>query len=238
MIEKIIHYVWLGDHEKPASVIKNIQTWQKYNPGYQLKEWNEENFDVNLNPFVSQAYRDKKYAFVSDYIRLYALYHDGGIYLDTDMVAYQSFDTLLDNHFFLTFEKELVIASSIIGSEKGNPIILDMLKTIYEDLTFDVSRMREYANTILITNYFSMFYQQIKWNGQEQVINNRIHFYPGTLLVNPGRHNISIHLFEASWMKNKSSPKSSLGLFLRRHSNVGVVRFFYNINHLVRGIQS
>ena len=84
-MKKIIHYCWFGGKKIPNSVKKCIKTWKKYLPDYEIKEWNEENFDVNVCPFVKEAYENKKWAMVSDYARIYALYQDGGIYLDTDV---------------------------------------------------------------------------------------------------------------------------------------------------------
>ena len=85
MIPKIIHYCWFGESEKSALHIKCIESWKKYLPDYEIKEWNESNFDVNTVAYVKQAYDAKKYAFVSDYARLYALYNFGGIYFDLDV---------------------------------------------------------------------------------------------------------------------------------------------------------
>ncbi|KJD34637.1 hypothetical protein PK35_02355 [Tamlana nanhaiensis] len=85
MIPKIIHYCWFGGGEKSAFIKKCIRTWEKYLPEFEIKCWSEENFDINTNEFVKQAYIQKKWAFVTDYARFYALYKDGGIYMDTDV---------------------------------------------------------------------------------------------------------------------------------------------------------
>ena len=85
MIPKIIHYCWFGGAEKSAFIKKCIGTWEKYLPDYEIKCWSEENFDVNTNEFVKQAYAQKKWAFVTDYARFYALSKEGGIYMDTDV---------------------------------------------------------------------------------------------------------------------------------------------------------
>lgn len=91
-IPKKIHYCWFGKGEKPKIVKMCIESWREKLPEYEIKEWNEENFDISINNYVKQAYEAKKYAFVSDYVRLYALYIEGGIYMDTDVEVLKSLD--------------------------------------------------------------------------------------------------------------------------------------------------
>ena len=86
-IPKVIHYCWFGGKEKPPLVKKCIESWHQYCPDYEIKEWNETNFDVDCIPYVAAAYADKKWAFVSDYARLYLVYEYGGVYLDTGCAA-------------------------------------------------------------------------------------------------------------------------------------------------------
>lgn len=85
MIPKIIHYCWFGKGELPPLALKCIESWKKYMPDYEIKEWNEDNYDVRKIPYTSQAYDAKKYAFVSDYARFDILYEHGGLYFDTDV---------------------------------------------------------------------------------------------------------------------------------------------------------
>ena len=91
MIPKKIHYCWFGRAAKPRLAEKCIKSWKKYCPDYEIIEWNEDNFDVNLNPYTKMCYTQKKYAFLSDYIRLLIVYRHGGIYLDTDVEIIKSF---------------------------------------------------------------------------------------------------------------------------------------------------
>ena len=99
MIPKKIHYVWVGTAEKPDSVIKCIESWKKYCPDYEIIEWGNEEFEKIKNKYARQAFENKKWAFVSDYIRLYALYNHGGIYLDTDVEITQNIDRFLVHDF-------------------------------------------------------------------------------------------------------------------------------------------
>ena len=101
MIPKIIHYCWFGRNEYPEKVAYCIETWKKYLPDYELRLWNEDNFDVSCCEFAKQAYEEKKYAFVSDYVRLVALKNYGGIYLDTDIEVVRPFDEMLGHDVLL-----------------------------------------------------------------------------------------------------------------------------------------
>ena len=117
MIPKIIHYCWFGKGEKPKKIHKCINTWKEKCPDYQIIEWNENNFDVNKLRYTKEAYKAKKYAFVSDVARVKALYEYGGIYLDTDVIVYKSFDAVLDFKCVLGFEFGNYIATSFMACE-------------------------------------------------------------------------------------------------------------------------
>ena len=127
MIPKVIHYVWLGRGEKNDRIKHCIESWRKYLPDYEIKEWNEDNFDINYNDFTKHSYELKKYAFTSDVIRLYALYTEGGIYLDTDVEVYKSLDEFLNEEAFTGFECVHYPVTATMGCQKGNPVIKLML---------------------------------------------------------------------------------------------------------------
>ena len=91
-IPKIIHYVWVGNNEKPKDIKRCMETWKKHLKDYEIIEWNEKNFDIDSNKFVKEAYEARKWAYVSDYIRAYAIYNYGGIYLDTDVLVVEILD--------------------------------------------------------------------------------------------------------------------------------------------------
>ena len=104
MIPRIIHYCWFGRGPMPELALKCIDSWHKYLPNYTFRLWNEDSFDITSVPYVKEAYEAHKYAFVSDYVRLYALYREGGIYMDTDVEVLKSFDPLLPLSGFIGFE--------------------------------------------------------------------------------------------------------------------------------------
>ena len=103
MIPKVIHYCWFGRQVKPQLVIDYIEVWHRVLSDYEIKEWNEDNFNVDSLPYTAQAYKAKKYAFVSDVCRMYALL-EGGIYLDTDVRVLRTFNNFLKNKSFIGIE--------------------------------------------------------------------------------------------------------------------------------------
>ena len=106
MIPKVIHYCWFGRNPLPESARKCIESWKKYLPDYEIKEWNEDNFDVNIIPYTAEAYKLKKYAFVSDYARFWILYKYGGLYFDTDVEVIKPMDDIIARGPFMGCENE------------------------------------------------------------------------------------------------------------------------------------
>ena len=223
MIPKIIHYCWFGGKEKPKSVIKMIASWRKYCPDYQIKEWNETNFDISINQYTQEAYKAKKWAFVSDVARLYAIYSEGGIYMDTDVEVVKSFDSLLENNAFAGFEGTKWIGTNIIGAEAKNPIIAEFIslynntKFVKEDNSLDQTTNVERFTDLLINKYV------LSLNGKLQNLNN-IKIYPtdyfcpydyinGKLLQS--KNTFSIHWYSQSWI-NRSSLKKKLSQIYHR----------------------
>ncbi len=105
MIPKVVHYCWFGRNPLPESAVKCIESWRKYMPDYEIKEWNEDNFDVNIIPYTAEAYSVGKYAFVSDYARFWVLYHYGGIYFDTDVEVIKPIDDIVEKGAFMGVEE-------------------------------------------------------------------------------------------------------------------------------------
>ena len=105
MIPKIIHYCWFGNAPLPELAIKCISSWKRFCPDYEIKEWNEDNFDIACCPYVAEAYLKKKWAFVSDYARFWILYNYGGLYFDTDVELIKSIDDIVERGAFMGVEK-------------------------------------------------------------------------------------------------------------------------------------
>ncbi|MBW9278510.1 glycosyltransferase family 32 protein [Bacteroides fragilis] len=120
MIPKKIHYCWFGKGKMPELALKCIESWRVNLPDYELKEWNENSFDINSNFYVKEAYESRKFAFVTDYVRLYALYTEGGIYMDTDVEVLKNLDSFLGLPAFSGFEDNVHIPTGIMAAEKGS----------------------------------------------------------------------------------------------------------------------
>ena len=129
MIPKIIHYCWFGGAPLPELTKKCIESWKKYCPDYEIKQWNETNFDVNFCDFAKEAFQTKKWAFLSDCARLKIIYQEGGIYLDTDVELLKPLDPLLEHACYLAEETTGLINTGLgFGAEKGNPVIGELLQ--------------------------------------------------------------------------------------------------------------
>lgn len=198
MIPKIIHYVWVGNNPKPKDVKKCMKTWKKHLKDYEIIEWNESNFDINSHPFVKKAYEAKKWAYVSDYIRMYAIYNYGGIYLDTDVLVLDNFDKFLDNKVFVGFERENYPFTAVFGAEKKNKFIKKLLD-YYDNLdayNFDF----ENNNTISVSNILINEYGCSKEN-KEQLLKDGIKVYKDDVLCNPSKNSTAVHIFTGTWLE-------------------------------------
>ena len=151
-IPKVIHYVWVGGKPLPPFQKKCIESWKKYLPDYEIKEWNEDNFDISQNLYCKQAYEDRKYAFVSDYIRIYVLYKYGGIYMDTDVEVIQTFpEDFLECEAFSGYETANTIPTGIMGSVAGQQMFRQILN-FYENTPF----INEDGSKNIITNVYTI----------------------------------------------------------------------------------
>lgn len=177
-IPKKIHYCWFGKKEKPDIVKKCIKSWKEKLKEYEIIEWNEDNFDVTSNEFVRQAYNCGKFAFVSDYVRVYTLYNYGGIYLDTDVEIIKEFtDDILENDSFWGFEERNFIATSTIGAKKGNEFIKKFLDT-YNNKRFinDDGTIATLTNVAIVSDMIKKI--GVKLDGTFQNIDGIATIYP------------------------------------------------------------
>lgn len=211
MIPKKIHYCWFGRGQMPDLALKCIDSWHAYLPEYEYKLWNEDNFDINSNQYVKEAYDAKKYAFVTDYVRLYALYSEGGIYMDTDVEVLKPYDDLLFLTGFIGFEgtKYQHIGTGTIACIKGSEWAEEQMRAydnihfLKEDNSFDLT-----TNPVRITRIMAEhgFIQ----NGKEQLY-KEMHVFPteyfcprqttGEFLLSENTY--CDHHFMGSWNMNK-----------------------------------
>lgn len=208
-IPKIIHYCWLSKEEYPELIQKCINSWKEKLPDYEIKLWSTENFDVNICRYTREAFEVKKYAFVSDYVRLYALYNEGGIYLDSDIEVIRKFDNLLNNNAFTCFENNHTVAAWIFGSEKGNPLFKEFLE-YYNERPFILSdgKYDTTPNTIPITDICMK--HGLVLNSKEQKL-DYITIYPqdffcpydrATESLTITENTYSIHYFNGGWISD------------------------------------
>lgn len=127
MIPKIIHYCWLSKEPYPPLIKECMATWKRYLPDYEFCLWDTERFDIHSTLWTKQTFETGKYAFAADYIRLYALYNYGGIYLDSDVIIYKSFNDLLSLPYFIGQDYTRAFEAAVIGAEKGTKWIGDIL---------------------------------------------------------------------------------------------------------------
>lgn len=224
MIPKTIHYCWFGGKKLPWLAKKCIKSWKKYFPDYEIRRWDETNFDVFANPYISEAYKRKKYAFVSDYARFKILYENGGIYFDTDVEVVSPFDDILNGGAFMGYEFDPIenvkhgdIAPGLVlAAESGLAFykeileLYDNLHFIHDDGTENLKTVVQYTTELFIkkglttkkgiqhisniTIYPEEYFSPMKWETREIVKTEQT---------------LSIHHFAGSWLPKKHIPISS-----------------------------
>lgn len=208
MIPKVIHYCWFGNGKLPELAIKCIDSWKKFLPEYELRLWNEKNFDISSNRYVSEAYHSKKYAFVTDFVRLYALYNFGGIYMDTDVEVLKSLDDILNIPAFSGYEsnKYSNFPTGIMASKAKGIWVTEQLEYyndaqfIRSDGTFDLTTNTQIISRIMQKNGFIL-------NGKYCIYKNDMHCFPSdyfcpktsTGVLKITENTYCIHHFAGSW---------------------------------------
>lgn len=192
MIPKTIHYCWFGRSPLPDLAVKCIQSWKDVLPDYEIVRWDEDSFDINSNSYAREAYDSKKFAFVADYVRLYALYTQGGIYMDTDVEVLKPLDTYLSYKAFSGFENVFSIPTGIMACEKGFEGFGELLRQ-YDERSFLLpdGSMDMTTNVKTITNYY--LERGLKRNNTFQVIEG-FALYPNIVFC-PYKHEIGSRYF-------------------------------------------
>lgn len=214
MIPKIIHYCWLSKDPFPLQIRECIDSWHTHLPDYEFKLWDTDTFNIESVPWVKQAFEAKKYAFAADYIRLYALYTEGGIYLDSDVFVYKSFDPLLRLSYFIGQDFVGAFEPAVIGAERG----LEWIKKVME--YYNGKNFINPDGSMNIKNLPVVFFEQLfphfkfnSINSPGEFCNDKKDFNLFPKKFFNGRNNITpvkypesycSHLFANSW---SNSPK-------------------------------
>lgn len=215
-IPKKIHYCWFGGNKLPKLAKKCIKSWKKYAKGYEIIRWDERNYDLASAPlYVRQAYEAKKWAFVTDYVRLQVVHDHGGIYLDTDVQLLRSPDELLTECAYFGFEDGVHIATGLgFGAEKGAPILKELMED-YRSIPFALEDGSFDLEACPVRNTRVFLRHGLKQDDSEQRLDN-VRILPSSWLCPldywnaSGEiygHTVSIHHFSASWMPEEEQKK-------------------------------
>lgn len=204
-IPKTIHYCWFGGNSLPKSAQKCIKSWKKHCPGWEIKLWNEENFDLECNAYIREMYRQKKWAFLTDYARLKIVYEQGGVYLDTDVELLKPLESLTEQGAFMGFECSHLVATGLgFGAEAGHPFLKENM-AYYENLT-DFSSLRACPH---ITTALLEVRGLVRDCAKTQHIAGLTVYASEVLcpknertgLMNKTANTVSIHHYDASWFE-------------------------------------
>lgn len=219
MIPKIIHFCWFGHNQYTERVQYCIDSWKKIMPEYQFMLWNEENFDLSICDFAKEAYEKGKYAFVSDYVRLYALQKYGGIYLDVDVEAVKKFDSVLDNDMIIALDETGDITGAFIAAVAQHPFLEEM-KENYHSMKFikEDGSLNMVVNNIWMQNVLKKYGYQ-KANKFQKLLNDIVvypdeYFHAKSLVsgkLRKTKNTYCIHHHTLLWV----SKKTKLIRFLR-----------------------
>ncbi|MBW3090918.1 glycosyltransferase family 32 protein [Bifidobacterium miconisargentati] len=215
-IPKIIHYCWFGPNDLPARERACIESWKRLMPDYEIMFWNEETFDISGSLYAKQAYEKGKYAFVSDYARMRALYDYGGVYLDTDVEALSSLDKFLGNKAFVGFENRTMVGTGIIGAEAHSPVIERMLDYYDHHAFVDANgNMDPTTNVVILTDILTDLGFE-RANSEQDL--GEIHVYERDIFC-PKKlgedefavtdRSVTIHRFSGSWLTEREKRRGT-----------------------------
>ena len=235
-MNKTIHYFWFGGNPKSELIEKCIESWKKYFPDFEIKEWNEGNFDIRQNKYISQAYDAKKFAFVSDFARFKILHEQGGLYFDTDVEVIKPFGSFLENEAFVGFESEAYLNPGLVlwAKEPGNEMLGEILET-YSGLEFLNPDGTQNTTTICI--YFTDLLKKYGLNTDNGKIQTCGSFtvYPKeyfcpfndlTGVLNKTENTCAIHWYSKSWMNSRQILRNKITRIIHRYLGIDFLRRF------------
>lgn len=234
-IPKKIHYVWVGGAAKPEAMLECIASWEKYCPDYEIIEWNESNFDLDRYPVVKKALAQRNWAFVSDVIRLWAIYNYGGIYFDTDVEVVRPLDGLLVYDAFLAYESKYWFASATCGGARGHEFFKECLARYETESEINFS-----ANPLAVHNLSATAKRLygIKTNGKTAVLDNNIallavdYFSPLDYMSKRLKitdNTYAVHRFATTWHSKSQKFWAGFAKRCRRIMGIHIYRIFERI---------
>lgn len=229
MIPKVIHFVWVGGNPKSRLALKCIDSWKRTLPDFQIKEWNENNFDISKYPYAAEAHRARKWAYVADVIRLHALFTEGGIYMDSDVEVLRRFDEFMDLPAFTGYESPSGCITGIMASERGGQWVKDLLEAyknrrfLLSDGSLNLTTNVQYTNELMISKGAVIDGSEIYIPGYVRIFPNE-YFCPkkwdsNEVTITPQTY--TIHHFAGSWLP----PRVKREFWLRKH--IGEKTAFY-----------
>lgn len=217
MIPKIIHYCWFGRGEKPKLAKKCIASWKKYCPDFKIIEWNEDNFEIEKYPYAKYCYENKKWAFLSDFVRLIVVYEYGGVYFDTDVEVIKPLENLLEYDAFYGFENETNVATGLgFGAVPKHKTVEAMIQK-YHELKRD-NNGKYHLVVCPALNTEALKPMGLELNGKFQKINGAAilpvdylnPYDDPTGRLNKTKNTVSIHWYSKSWMNKKTILRSKI----------------------------
>lgn len=244
-MEKIIHYCWFGGKPLPKLAKKCIKSWKKYLPDYKIMEWNENNFDINITKFSKQAYKDHKWAFVSDVARIYALKEYGGIYFDTDMIVSKNIDHIIDNEAFAGWESEYNVAVGVLGVKEKNNGLINKLWKFYEENEFSEENVFSLTIPAILTRILKNEYGLNSDHLENQKLKDGImiyardYFYPISSDNTPNmftKNTCMIHYYVGSWLSSSEQKRIKFQMLFGRKLGNLILDFLVKSKHILKTI--
>lgn len=245
MIEKTIHYIWLSGERKDYHAWRCIRSWKRHMKDFRIREWHMEDFDWDTMPaYVKEALEMRKWAFVSDYLRLYILYHHGGIYMDSDVRVKDSLEQFMDHRFFSAMEVHdyhpdpdlvdsqgqaltdrgipgMCFQAALMGSEPGHPFLKDCMD-YYQEAHFTISSETAMKIPIAPDIYATKARKYgFRYLNQEQHLDKDMAIYPSNIIASsPWRlypESVAVHMCAGSWRYWSLTYKIRIGLVKYYH---------------------
>lgn len=256
MIPKVIHYCWFGGAEKSPLIKKCIASWKKVMPDYELKEWNESNFNLeDACPFVREAFAARKWAFIADYVRLYAMYTEGGVYMDTDVKVMKTYDEFLSYSFFTCQESHpdifvegsvnedgtrnndydyvlgIGLCSAVMGAEKECKYLKSCID-FYDSIHFDPSRKDDFVIVNLIARVLEEYGYKYVLDREQLLEGNMKILLPYTFagMTTLTKDSYALHLYNGSWVDGNDTLKHRI-----RNQFPTIYGFLQDVLYKVKG---